>query len=173
MYFAKYLPVEGKVEEGDWGFCTHEEPNLPGYSIIHLIGKEWEFYKAQNNWYPAKKVKLFLCSGDIKVGDKVFKPRFENLDTFIVLDNEQKTFKEKWITLSEAIFGGYFKKVGLISPEATWVKEGDELERKNINPIYVCEKGDECDLYFGKQICPASHNLIDTIKIKGPCGHFH
>jgi len=164
-YFAKFLPIKGKPLEGGWAFCTHEEPNLGSYSLIHLIGKEWEFYKAQNGWYPAEKAKLFLCSKDIKPGDKVYE---------LYKDGRiSKEFEWTWAMDSCLHSEGVFKVIGEISQEASWIKEMDEIDENKIRIIYTCEKGSECDMHFGKQVCTAPHEIIDTIKIKGPCGHFH
>ena len=49
------------------------------------------------------------------------------------------------------------KVIGEISPDATWVKEGDEF--------------DESDIDHGGWVDEDLKTIL--IKIKGPCGHFH
>ena len=84
-----------------------------------------------------------------------------------------------WRPLSEC-----FKVMGLISPEATWVKEGDEFEEDQIK---ICVDPDNQDNWYvdvpsGKYhdddpIPPSRDNLYTDgtkiVYIKGPCGHFH
>lgn len=54
-YFAKYLPVEGEVKDGDYAI------NSAGSIAQYLVNND-ESRKFQ-------KVQLFLCSRDIQVGD--------------------------------------------------------------------------------------------------------
>lgn len=62
-YFTKYLPVEGEPKEGDITLLAGE---IAPYNKIVPIG-----LKAANSQLKYQKVKLFLCSRDIQVGDKV------------------------------------------------------------------------------------------------------
>ena len=52
------------------------------------------------------------------------------------------------------------KKVGKISPDATWMKEGDEFTEEEILRDYPIENEKEEVVSW-------------IIKLKGPCGHFH
>lgn len=75
-------------------------------------------------------------------------------------------------------------ETGLISPEATWVKEGDEFEEKDIDfQIFVQIPYTE-DWYESVSLenyvkgipDDESYSVYVTekrIRIKGPCGHFH
>lgn len=82
--------------------------------------------------------KLFLCSRDIQVGDKVLcpmpyqnnkleefqvieKPESYNLNMLVGVFSDDREMKEP------AYLGQPFKVIGEISPGALWVKEGDEF----------------------------------------------
>lgn len=152
-YFAKYLPVEGEIKEGDWVLSSHKDPNL-GPWLYHLIGKEWEEYEEDCKWYPGKKAKLFLCSRDIQVGDKV--QWCYGTMNFI---EEQRTFLEEVDA---------FKVIGEISPKAIWVKEGDEFEEDQIRKSWLNK--------FAKKFSLNPYPVdayIEMYQIKGQCGYFH
>jgi hypothetical protein len=110
QYFAKYLPVEGEIKEGDI-----------------VIGMDGIFeYKGKMNLPDVqlpKKVKLFLCSRNIQVGDKVLDIR---TNTWKEVNNScgVELYKQKPNDIQ-------FKVIGEISPNAKWVKEGDEFEEND------------------------------------------
>lgn len=117
QYFAKYLPVEGEIKEGDY------------YSSAtgiykHTGGKNYVILSTY------KKVKLFLCSRDIKVGDKVF--CFD-----VHLNNPlhpPERYIDPWRIRTEGdTCNACIKVIGEISPNAIWVKEGDEFEERDIS----------------------------------------
>jgi hypothetical protein len=62
-FFAKYSAVEGEIKEGDLYL-----QNLVGIGFINEI----RTYTGGKLEARDKKVKLFLCSRDIEVGDKYF-----------------------------------------------------------------------------------------------------
>lgn len=144
-YFAKYLPVEGQIKEGD---------KVTGYKGDVESERMAGFMNAVDTG-DFKKLKLFLCSRDIQVDDKVEVPLLT--DTRQANANNLKFFKE---------CKGY-KVIGEISPDAlTYVKEGDEFDEYKIG--YWGTHGAEIDtLQFGTQ------GYIQYCKIKGPCKHFH
>lgn len=151
-YFTKYLPVEGEIKKGDRVI----DPDFAslGTRLEALTDKEGKTIKERGG----SKVKLFLCSRDIQVGDKYFHdtyhpyPKGDMADTntkvmnaHMMVSNEGENYDGDWS----------YKVIGEISPEATWVTEGTEFEDDDISVYDV------------------SH-LPDTIcYIKGPCGHFH
>lgn len=62
LYFSKWLPVEGEIKQGDWMIGGAEDESF---------GQVWQ----NDNHFISpedKKVKLFLCTRDIKVGDSTF-----------------------------------------------------------------------------------------------------
>lgn len=172
-YFVKYLPVEGDVKEGDWfialaigtpklretgAYPKWSEPikhtGTPTNKLVELMGENRK-----------KKVKLFLCSRDIQVGDKVTVLQFNGDPNWkaIFVSSEEGNHTLKFLD-EDRNFGcasdGYFKVIGEISPEATWVKEGDEFEEDEIAGLVALSAYDFDSNKLGYMI-------------KGPCGHFH
>jgi len=119
-YFAKYLPVEGKVEMGDKFIDT---------GVMDMIGTRAN----KKGEYNFQKVKLFLCSRDIQVGDTIYN-KFN--DVGIVSEfNTKTTFwlkGESIIGIARHSTGNWYKIIGEISPYAIWVKEGDEFDEDQI-----------------------------------------
>lgn len=174
-YFAKYLPVEGGIKEGDY---------VDIGSQVIIYSTKWQ--KTISKYNP-KKVKLFLCSRDIQVGDTVWNGR----KGLLVFEDESEGRPEgNWMHLS-AITIHDFKSIGEISPDATWVKEGDEFSKEEI--IIVLGRTYEClceepgvyrtaaqgtcehmvDDHRGGDFCNRKTDYVKCVKIKGPCGHFH
>lgn len=114
--------------------------------------------------------KLLLCSRDIQVGDiasasypsTVTKNAMviESMDDMSVPhwrvkynDDPEFYYWEKDVT---------FKVIGAISPEAAWIKEGDEFDETEVHRCFVHEN-----------VSTLSHPMKRKVQIKGPCGHFH
>lgn len=133
-YFAKYLPVEGEIKEGD---------------MYWFNGSPTELRKDNNDAHgmcSCKKVKLFLCSKDIQIGDKFVNPRWgllgfqEHVCTNIEMGSGENFYpKEMIIWFKEGSVNFWlpldkcYKVMGEISPEAIWVKEGDEFDEGDIS----------------------------------------
>src|SRR5688572_13257454 len=131
-YFAKYfldptMKKQSDLKDGDivmWKNEIHKFHSDAGYGC-----KTYTEYNEENgsslivNWSNVRgKVKLFLCSKDIQIGDTV-KSLLADKSGYI--DNHMNTTPEE---LKQSILDGDFKVIGEISPEATWVKEGDEFD---------------------------------------------
>lgn len=152
LYFAKYLPVEEEIREGDLlltkkgDVYIHYKKYITGlpYPVMQIVSPE------------DKKVKLFLCSRDITIGDKLYP--LEGAE-------DQKEGAEMTCAQDVVVFkrNRAFKVIGEISPEATWVKEGDEFEGEGIDFVPVVSDEDYKVERTGR---------IFYI-VKGPCGHFH
>lgn len=98
-YFAKYLPVEGEIKQGDKLDSVNGE--LPG--SLHL--------------------RLFLCSRDIQVGNRnIFHIPSSTFN--VIIANES--------VLPEKEDPNWIKIIGEISPNAKWVKEGDEFDETQL-----------------------------------------
>jgi len=169
QYFAKYLPVEGEIKEGDkilWnGKITTAIDTV--YSNL------------------TKKVKLFLCSRSIQVGDEVYPTKYmfeagsivggfkEDSNTiFYFKGKDPKILKNLHST------GNWGKVIGEISKEAIWVKEGDEFDEEEIE--WICDSGDgqHISIWSLRQIAKNDEEKFEFPKggcyaIKGLCGHFH
>jgi hypothetical protein len=120
-YFTKHLPVEGEIKEGDHVRRQNSgKVEGPCTDISLLILDKHD-----------QKVKLFLVSRDIQVGDNTFD-----------LDDNYNYGIVKEIIESEAYFNEsdldsrylilLYKVIGEVSPNAVWVKEGMEFEEKDI-----------------------------------------
>ena len=177
QYFAKYLPVEGEIKEGDMMLLIEPHPsgqlrkchyivNNGIYDQLMIDAKEdkgWGFCKRDE----VKKAKLFLCSRDKQVGDKVINPESLEQVDFTIADKTHFNGNYEGCILVENPHGTYdsekiYKVVGEISPEATWVKEGDEFDEEEIEWCEVI--GFEENEFMPKD---------RVYKIKGPCGYFH
>lgn len=123
-YFCKYLPVEGEVEIGDLFFsfsgkvveCLDNEGDI-------LYGPMNGFLKTNIGNKKSRRAKLFLCTTDIQVGDKCF---------CLSVEEGNKQNPDMWIDPYRVRSQGdtcttCIKVIGEISPEAIWVKEGDEF----------------------------------------------
>jgi len=132
-YFAKYLPVEGEIKSKE-KFMWMDNNSLD-VADIELTPSIFKNQKELN----LKPVKLFLCSRDVKVGDTVYKEPPFNTEyelkkqfvgmlwvTDLDLENPNPTI------VSKEPLKGYYKVIGEISPNAKWVKEGDEFDNKEL-----------------------------------------
>jgi len=139
-YFAKYLPVEGEIKDDD----------MSQYNNITGIHSGW----AEHCKGLARRVKLFLCSRDIEPGDKVY-----------------SDFDNGYLGIAKKKSEGFnFKMIGEISPEATWVKEGDEFDEEDVKEIWWHPKGN-CETFPPRN--PNQTHKIKRFLILGPCKCFH
>ena len=127
LYFAKYLPVEGEIKEND----TFLEHGI-SYRLLSKRKDDWVICTRNLEKQFAdvckdpKKSKLFLCSRDIQVGDKV------------IDSTDGKEYEVKEGLLSPEMV----KVIGEISPDATWVKEGDEFDKEQLGMEIWYKYGD-------------------------------
>ncbi len=121
QYFAKYLPVEGEIKEfdkvlnRDSGFI-----DTFGYDYRAIMTLEEMSEKLQ-------KVKLFLCSRDIQVGDKIW----DSMDSFYLIIGNQTAID----IYHKRDCNHWTKVIGEISPEATWIKEGHQFKLTDFTPL--------------------------------------
>lgn len=153
-YFAKYLPVEGEIKQGvkavfspTGGKLSTDKP-LP----------EWVIKSSNEKGF--KLGKLFLCSRDIQVGDEII---YEITNAKFKWDGNTPQRPED------------FKVIGEISPEATWVKEGDEFEEEQLKFWKNLSSGlnHQGGFVVNPKIRPDWQEWVTDVQIKGPCGHFH
>lgn len=130
-YFCKYLPVEGETKEGD-RFIDKGVNNLIGTAHIP------EYYDNPHvSYYNGyQKVKLFLCSRDIQIGDKIWSKITDELIEYRYTNS---------IDFEENLPPSYsgepdktaFKVIGEISPEATWVTENQEFNKTEVRKAWL------------------------------------
>lgn len=196
-YFAKYLPVEGEIKEGDKVFYTGKQLDFPEavYEVLDNVKQKMSvksagglgieytktpttgaYLKIGYNIFVGEhlqKVKLFLCSRDIQVVDKVFclDVHYNN-----PLHPPEK-YIDPWRIRGEGdTCKACIKVIGEISPEAVWVKEGDEFDEDQVE--FWIDDGEQMGPYnMNNNEDKKNWNSFDPefqlIKIKGPCGHVH
>lgn len=193
-YFAKYLPVEGEIKEGDKACWS--------IRFKHIIGFEGGAKHVQLLQEDGHEpVKLFLCSRDITSED--YKLPDNLLEDYLQKEYSrygtgEETFDQwfngniNWISTL-----GAYKVIGEISPEAIWVKEGDEFNEDEIEPYFSPKivnkqewksysvEGHRISNNTKQIVYPLSPSFSISIwdiplnllthkyKIKGQCGHFH
>jgi len=152
-YYAKYLPIEGNLEIGDitfWdsneGYFSKQFVRVSESFINHAYGCRW------------KKYELFICSRDIQIGDHAMELLTTGeYDTFQI-DTENDIYDDMIADKKQ------FKVIGKVSKEALWVKDGDEFDDDELIAngygVNWNKDGDR-------------NGFLYTLKIKGPCGHFH
>jgi len=153
-YFAKYLPVEGEIKEGDWitdgkfntGKCLQRDSEFLECSC---------FYGMTDvvNW---RKVKLFLCSKDIQIGDKAIYNNKEVVingydERFLIWEFEGMPAP---VNYNKELL---LKVIGEISPNAIWVKEGDKFEHSDLlaagHGVNWSDKSDDVGKFKFKVLC--------------------
>jgi len=120
---AKYLPVEGKPELGDIYIDNNGTLGLDGLSEA-LLDKGY------------KRAKFFAVTKDIEVGDEVYDTQLQLWGklNFLSKANSQVVFKDYDYSDNSAYEyhnikpERLFKVLGELSPNATWVENGDEIE---------------------------------------------
>jgi hypothetical protein len=164
-YFAKYFPVEGEIRDGNWYFWPIEAPNS-AYQYKEEISADWK--KNMGDIFKSlQKVQLFLCSRDLRAGDVVLTPfKWDERRVESILDED----KVYLVGCSEPILRNeMFKVIGPISPEAEWVKEGDEFEEPELWMLVI---GNTVYWKFDPTWDFIKYPL-NCVLIKGPCGHYH
>lgn len=170
-YFAKYLPVEGEIK----GWCRYKPT---GEIFYQQFGNNAMYDKPNgklqtitSSLIAYEKVKLFLCSRDIDFNEEC------HVD---VIDGRQTDDSFKLGYPIKHFFGvnalpweGAYKVIGEISPDAGWVKEGDEFEEDNLkfrvsdHPPFKGWLERTVQQFVSERWC------TKRAVIKGPCGHFH
>lgn len=154
-YFAKWLDVKKKVKNGEYGInvkCilpdhgnyVYKDVSIE-YDTIVIQGNKTLFDKKY-----AKKVQLFLCSRDIQIGDHY---QWQDSDSSI----------GHGIKIT-AVSPDAYKIIGPISPEAEWVKEGDEFEENQVATLHS-----DGELLNQVKNTPKSLLKNCIIKVKCPC----
>lgn len=140
-YLAKYLPVKEEIKKGDSYYFKDEPDNILVRTGDRTVSS-------------MQKVKLFLCSRDIQVGDT-----FQSFSGMCELQWDGKF----------QLHPEDYKIIGEISPAATWVKEGDEFD--GYKEIFFHNVEGEWKLNDG--IRWSSYPIERFISVKGPCGYYH
>ena len=157
QYFAKYLPAEGEIEPGDF-YLFYGKITQCNVSILKELE---ELYGRPMTEY--QKVKLFLCSRGIKVGDEVAHIETNTKFKVIHIDIVSQLISPPIVT--KYLVGGNFaykqdecvKPIGEISSAAIWVKEGMEFDEDDIYRKVLVKD------YLGED----DYTELNTYRIKG------
>lgn len=172
-YFAKWLPVEGEpIGYGEKYINKIFKLTKEGINVKSHIHDTFGKYlietrtKRENNDDTFRgrdqyivKMKLFICSRDLHIGDTVLYP-----DTLqkVKVKNEAASYK----------IYGCFKVIGEISSEATWVKAGDKF---NEDELILGSSTNEHKIRLDiRTPIPFGEEYRWIIYVKNAsCGHFH
>jgi hypothetical protein len=173
-FFTRYFPVPGeKIGYGEKYFNkVFFENQERKRHAIHIRTRDKtndDVFKGNDQYYV--KAKLFLCSRDIQVGDKIqcigwrpydceFVKEFPNGNIQIKLPDGQ---------LHTTDYKEVYKVIGEISPDATWVKEGAEFDEKQL--AFNSSENDEIFL-MGFDWAQPDSEYTGLIYIKGSDGQF-
>ena len=153
LYFAKFLAVEGEIKEGD--IILQYQHNKGKYR--RGIASSGKYINGE------RKVKLFLCSRDIQAGDTVT----DGKGNYNRVDNNPN------ITgLEIASRQGWFKVIGEISPDAIWVKDGDEFDRNDFEMRWTNSKGENSLTMADVNTEETSPRLVAYFQCP-TCKHYH
>lgn len=184
-YFAKWLPVEGEIKEGDFSILASGRVlpvNEGRYRMLKRTGRPH-----------VTKVKLFLCSRDIQDNDKVYYQDSNSNEggsdwsgeaTVMYYQNDLKMFMIDLVhTTTGVAEEEIFKIVGEVSPAAlSYVKEGDEFDESDImlgmlGPDEYENESFYPDKAFNWKLEKNHPDIFARytrgVKVKGPCEHFH
>ena len=151
MYFTKYLPIPGEIKDGNYG--------------INSAGSIGQYLLNNSESKKDQKVQLFLCSRDIKVGDKFYSNQIDN-----GIDMRASSIKDGYVYNGSPYrfkLESCYKTIGLVSLLAIWVNEGDKLIKDQIKhragfiPFYPP--------YSTKSFRKIAQGEYQYIRIKCPC----
>ncbi len=147
--FAKYIPVDGEIQEGDIGLDPF---GLPYHCKDGKMLDEDEstYYLLKDYSDKFRKVKLMLCSREVKVGDKM---RMTD-NPFLEVEWTEKLDFSKSNTFT-GTDPDAFKVIGEISPDALeYVKEGDEFDEDVVRILPIDHDPYARKGIFAKVKCP-------------------
>ena len=156
-YFAKYLPVEGEMEDGD----IYKSKFRVEHKFYHYVK-----FNKNNSTIPKDdflgRHKLFLCSNDIEVGDE-----------YISVDGS--SIVKTLCRAKNSFLKGSYKIIGEISRDALlFVKEGDEFTLEEVKEISKIEMFEEEHFQYNEDKkdwdkVPIEQVLEDQVKSQENC----
>lgn len=141
-FFTKYLAVEGEIKEGDWyetlviglpqqrNAGTHPRWSGPKKHIGSPTDKLVQLIPEDHK----RKLKLFLCSRDIKIDDKVWNPNTNQYENVVSFNSEVGCISYDSVTLNEALKSCY-KVIGEILTPG--IVENQEFTEKEIEYLTI------------------------------------
>jgi hypothetical protein len=149
----KFLEVEGDIKNGD----SYIQKGDIGRKIWHNF--RYSGMVLDMNDY--QLVKPFLCLENYDTNDC----SFHYLDGKFI--KEPYPYDEDGGEPTGRVGG----VLGIISPDATWIKDGDKYNEYNAFPRHTHgPEPEEAIIYLDDNDEPTD---IPMYNLKGPCGHFH
>ncbi len=191
-FFTKWLVVEGEVKEGDialkpefyWRDNQEQDVYEPPY--YEICGpKDFE-----RDYVDYKLAKLFVCSRDIKEGDKLQIQQYNGDDNWYATfekEDYEGHYSCKFIDVHNNMSFGVMAKdaikvVGEVSKDAlTFVNEGQEFTEEELEPYLYYNKHPDESIYFDdmedfmewSRLNPNPQIYTPTVNIKcSNCKHF-
>ena len=181
QYFIQWISVEGEIKEGDWFLVTNQNC-AQANQILCCNGFDFEGFPKRAvledrgfHLSNIKKVKLFLCSRKIQIGDK-FISEYDNKEHICNSIQERNFYWKNKKSLTGFSCSDGFKVIGEISPEAlSYCKEGMEYNEEDVK-LYkhlILKDGSRLNCYTEEEDLSPRCQYANVYQIKGPCGHFH
>lgn len=200
-YFAKYLPVDGEIGMGDhYLLFSHglksgkrrlEETGeqfviIPRWTLHHFTGKQSDKLALLTNESDRKKVKLYLVSYDLKIGDLVWSDEerrilvipdgevreYDRVNQVVLHPNGEKAVDKSnksvrvsgWANLS-ALTKYSFKVIGEISPIPPGIDLDQEVDKNQVEFTVAFPSDPENYKYVGERFF-CETDLPKRIEIK-------
>lgn len=136
-YFAKYLPAEGKITDATKVMFKINDEWTEPCDFDSFIGPDIQ---------KVAQGKLFICSRDMKIGGGIYVPDSPLTDMHkgnIGVVSDINVANQVVHYTIDCLIGGVihsgifmkenpFKIIGMVFSEDTWVKEGDEFDKEDL-----------------------------------------
>ncbi len=119
---AALLPTEEEIKEGVLVRDSKGRVFPMSSKCNEMTPKELSFFQP---------VKLFAVTQDIEAGDEVYCPNYRSGASYFTAKVKDKglwVLENGGIEIDMVVAEMLYKPLGEISPNATWVKDGDEIE---------------------------------------------
>ena len=128
-YFCKFLPVEGEIKSQIWQW--YNNATNTGWELISCSDMDAIIAHGLQPTPKFRRVKLFLCSRDIHLDDKFISQSSGKEHTCHSIQERNFYWKNVESETGYSCDDG-FKIIGEVSPEAIFVKEGDEFDEEDL-----------------------------------------
>lgn len=186
-YITRFLPVEGEIKRGDMfqypgmpvTYCTGRDDGLIWYELLGMTSASCD---PGDCW----RMALHFVTYDITPGDKLKECLSDGIErevhhfeavppAGIWVLKPWPSQDEKWIGANMA-----FRVIGLVSPAATWIREGGCYGEDEIRRIAVVRRKDGLSIHPDRFRIPMSswlrssfntreHDVTEEIEVKCPC----
>lgn len=141
-YVVRFIPIDGEIEEGDW---IYDKISYGKCLRSGSDGIEHSMFGGVHNPADYKRVKLFLCSRDIKLDDWL---------TCAKTGQEMHVDVHILGSIKEGLLPDDYKVIGEISPEAGWVSNNESIKETDVQ--FVVKE----DNWYEEKIIPTEELFI-------------